>query len=221
MSNIAQILPANGVARFKGFGRFVRLMASTGRVEFVFYLRGSEIARSGSVGAGYAERFPDGFDEFEVQDETAAINSIELLTRERSEVFYDSAVVTLANQLLDGVQGDTWAEDAAFNTANKTLKIVDPALNLRGAVIDIASAFLNPSAAGLVGLGLFIGAAAPASYTTSTGCVTRSSKNATGAGDYLHIAIDRKIYVEPGKGAWMLNAVAGGGGACSGRCKYL
>lgn len=145
MSNIAQTLGANETLKFVVIGDFCRLMNSTSAVEIVYYRHGAEVARTGDVQEGYAERVAGGFDAFTVQDKSGAANAIKVLYRIGGEVRYDRAAGNVsvnnsgsAQKIPVAEMGFDYGASYKSNTAmaaNTPDVIFAPAANVNGAIL--------------------------------------------------------------------------------------
>lgn len=210
MSNIAETLTASGFKKFCVTGRFVRLMNATGSVEIVYFLNGSEIARTGSVQAGYAEEFDEVFDSFIIYDKSAAPNTVEILYRMTSRARYDRAagnvsiiggtVTNVAKQAAPDTK--VWTNSYASNVslgANAAQQIVAPAANVNG--IEIVRATYHCATGG--GFAAFVAksGAAPASVVDG---------NVLDAIYGQYMKIEEPLFVPAGQGIYAINGAAEG-----------
>ncbi len=77
---------------------FFRLLAAENTINIEFYRNGAEISEAFEIGAGYAERVPEGFDKIAITSTVTQI--IKFVTRQGAEVRYDTppnGLVTVTN----------------------------------------------------------------------------------------------------------------------------
>ncbi len=95
---VKQTINAGQRLEFVEASDFFRLLAAQSVVNVEFYRNGAEIAEVFEIGAGYAERVPEGFDKVVIV--SAVTQTIQFVTRQGAEVRYDTppnGLVTVTN----------------------------------------------------------------------------------------------------------------------------
>lgn len=224
MSNIAETISANQSKSFNVTGRFVRLMNATGPVEISYFLNGSEIARTGTVQAGYAEEFDEVFDSFRIADKSGASNTVEILYRMNSRARYDRAAgtVQVTNSVSTRVPVAAFSDPASFYgsvtalAANAPVQVVAPVANVNGIIVWSADMFSNNASA--VTEALIAKNAAPASVVDGSivalsSCIQQGSTNWISQGG-SHVPIK----IPAGLGLYFIASAAQSGSAR--QCSY-
>lgn len=206
MSNIAETLTASGNKQFNITGRFVRLMNAAGLVEIVYYLNGSEIARTGAVQAGYAEEFDEVFDSFVIYDKSGAVNAVEILYRMNSRARYDRAAGNVS--VSGGTLTLTEKVSSSYGSvtplaANTAVQVVAPGANVNG--IEVASAQLHTWSGGTNNAALIAKASAPANVTDGAILLLGASAATYGNGV---ASLGDKVRIPAGVGLYFISTNA-------------
>lgn len=85
---VKQTINAGQRLEFIEASDFFRLLAAQNVVNVEFYRNGAEIAEVFEIGAGYAERVPEGFDKVVIV--STVTQTIQFVTRQGAEVRYDT-----------------------------------------------------------------------------------------------------------------------------------
>lgn len=78
MSTIAETLAANQVREFRIQADYLRVLTGS-NIKVAFYRHGAVVQESSGVGAGYAIRFKQDFDRFDITDLSGASNDVSVL----------------------------------------------------------------------------------------------------------------------------------------------
>ncbi len=85
---VKQTINAGQRLEFIEASDFFRLLAAQNVVNVEFYKNGAEVSEVFEIGAGYAERIPDGFDKVVIVSSTT--QTIQFVTRKGADVRYDT-----------------------------------------------------------------------------------------------------------------------------------
>lgn len=120
---VKQAINAGQRLEFVEASDFFRLLAAQNVLNVEFYRNGAEIAEVLEIGAGYAERVPEGFDKIAITSLVA--QTIQFVTRQGAEVRYDTP--PNGNVIVTNTSGAFTQQAATVTNASSQLRAANVA----------------------------------------------------------------------------------------------